>query len=45
VLLAMGYGSHEAAAGVRLSLGPWLQQQPLQRVPQALARAIARCTH
>lgn len=43
VLLAMGYSAAQAAAGIRFSLGPWLpDQQVLQRVPQALARAIAR---
>jgi cysteine desulfurase len=41
VLLAMGYGPEEAAAGVRLSLGPWLQPADLAAVPEAFAQAIA----
>jgi cysteine desulfurase len=39
VLEAMGYGSAEAASGLRFSLGPWLQSQDLDGVPAALERA------
>jgi cysteine desulfurase len=35
----MGYGSAEAASGLRFSLGPWLQSQDLDGVPAALERA------
>jgi cysteine desulfurase len=41
VLLAMGYSEAEAAAGLRLSLGPWHQASHLAGIPDALARAIA----
>ena len=41
VLLAMGYSEAEAAAGLRLSLGPWHQASHLEGIPDALARAIA----
>lgn len=44
VLLAMGYPPHLAAAGLRLSLGPWCEPAQLERVPQALARALAACS-
>jgi len=43
VLLAMGYPPPLAAAGLRLSLGPWCQEQQLQLVPQALERALQAC--
>lgn len=39
VLEAMGYSAAAAAAGVRLSLGPWLDAASLERVPAALAAA------
>jgi cysteine desulfurase len=42
VLQAMGYGDAEAASGLRLSLGPWLQAPDLDAVPAALARALRR---
>lgn len=41
VLQAMGYSPAAAAAGLRLSLGPWLEASSLQRVPAALAAAWA----
>ncbi len=41
VLRAMGYGPKEASGGLRLSLGPWLREDELARVPPALAAAIA----
>jgi len=41
VLEAMGYSSAVAGSGLRLSLGPWLQQQQLEALPQALGRARA----
>ncbi|MEB3334369.1 MAG: cysteine desulfurase family protein [Cyanobacteriota bacterium] len=41
VLRAMGYGPRESAAGLRLSLGPWLRQEDLAVVPEALRRALA----
>jgi cysteine desulfurase len=36
ILLAMGYGEQEAASGLRLSLGPWLRAEDLERFPEAL---------
>jgi cysteine desulfurase len=39
ILLAMGYGSEEAASGLRLSLGPWHRAADLEALPQALDRA------
>lgn len=44
VLLAMGLDRDRAASGVRLSLGCWLDGPELERVPQALARAMAACS-
>ena len=41
VLLAMGYTPAEATAGLRLSLGPWVDPQDLMAVPEALAGAMA----
>ena len=41
VLLAMGFSPEEATAGLRLSVGPWLREEVLARVPAALAEAIA----
>ncbi|MEB3261219.1 MAG: cysteine desulfurase family protein [Cyanobacteriota bacterium] len=41
VLLAMGFSPEEASAGLRLSVGPWLREEELARVPAALAEAIA----
>ena len=35
----MGYSAAAAAAGVRLSLGPWLDAASLESVPAALAAA------
>ena len=42
VLLAMGYGERQAAAGLRLSLGPWLGTADLAGVPAALERVRQR---
>ena len=39
ILLAMGYGPQEAASGLRLSLGPWLQPRDLEDFPRDLERA------
>lgn len=44
VLMAMGYSPQEATAGLRLSLGPWLQAEDLARVPDTLADAIGALT-
>jgi cysteine desulfurase len=41
VLLAMGYEPAAAAAGLRISLGPWHGSELLEQVPQALERARA----
>ncbi len=41
VVLAMGYTPEEATAGLRLSVGPWLREEELAAVPEALAGAIA----
>ena len=41
-LLAMGYGPEEAASGLRLSLGPWLEPADLAAVPELLQRARQR---
>jgi len=41
VLRAMGYGEAEAAAGLRLSLGPWHQASHLADLPAALETAMA----
>jgi cysteine desulfurase len=43
VLLALGLDRAMACSGLRLSLGPWLEAGDLQRVPGALAEAIAAC--
>ncbi len=40
VLLAMGFTPEEATAGLRLSVGPWLREDLLAGVPDALAEAI-----
>ncbi len=40
VLLAMGYSPEEAASGLRLSLGPWLNPADLADLPTALEEAI-----
>jgi cysteine desulfurase len=40
VLRAMGYGPGEAAAGLRLSLGPWLDGRDLAAVPALVWEAI-----
>jgi cysteine desulfurase len=40
VLSAMGYPSAEAASGVRLSLGPWLEAGALDAVPELFTRAV-----
>ena len=42
VLRAMGFGEAEAAAGLRLSLGPWLSLDDLVGVAPALERARQR---
>ncbi len=39
ILLAMGYGEQEAASGLRLSLGPWLRPEDLERFPEDLEAA------
>jgi cysteine sulfinate desulfinase/cysteine desulfurase-like protein len=39
----MGFDAAQAAAGLRFSLGPWLQESELGRVCLALDAAIARC--
>ena len=44
VLLAMGLDRATAASGLRLSLGTWLEASQLERVPQALAAAMASCS-
>lgn len=41
VLRAMGYDAAWSAAGIRLSLGPWLAPADLAAVPAALERACA----
>ncbi|MFN9646358.1 MAG: cysteine desulfurase family protein [Cyanobacteriota bacterium] len=41
VLLALGHSPEEAAAGLRLSVGPWLREDDLAGVPAALAAAMA----
>ncbi|MFQ6537141.1 MULTISPECIES: cysteine desulfurase family protein [Aphanothece] len=41
VLQAMGLTQAEAASGLRLSLGPWLQAADLESVPEALMRSRA----
>lgn len=41
VLMAMGFSPEEAVAGLRLSLGPWLEAKDLTTVPQTLSQAIA----
>ena len=40
-LLAMGLAADQAGSGLRLSLGPWLSAQELERVPGAFGRAWA----
>lgn len=40
VLLAMGFDPATAAAGLRLSLGPWVDAEALANVPMALAKAM-----
>ena len=42
VLLAMGYGSAEAASGLRISLGPWNHPDDLAGLPAALDQARRR---
>ncbi len=42
VLLAMGYGEQEAAAGLRITLGPWVDPDRLAEFPAALERARQR---
>ena len=44
VLSAMGYAPAEAASGVRLSLGPWLEPGALDPVPALLNEAIHALT-
>jgi cysteine desulfurase len=39
VLRAMGFNAAVAASGLRISLGPWLMPENLERVPEALDRA------
>lgn len=41
VLLALGFDQAAAAAGLRLSLGPWHRREDLVRVPGLLADAMA----
>ena len=40
VLSAMGHGPAVAASGLRISLGPWVSAEVLQRFPEALRQAI-----
>ncbi|MFY7697035.1 MAG: cysteine desulfurase, partial [Cyanobium sp.] len=40
IVMAMGYSPEEAGAGLRLSLGPWLEAKDLASVPEVLAQAI-----
>ena len=42
VLRAMGYGEAEAAAGLRISLGPWLDDHNLSQLPHRLTEALKR---
>jgi hypothetical protein len=35
----MGFNAAVAASGLRISLGPWLMPENLERVPEALDRA------
>ncbi len=42
VLLAMGYAAPEAASGLRISLGPWISGEELERFPAALENARER---
>jgi len=44
VLLAMGLDRERASSGLRLSLGCWLEDAQLARVPTALAQAMAACS-
>jgi len=39
ILMAMGYSESEAASGLRLSLGPWLRAEDLERLPEDLEAA------
>jgi len=39
VLRALGYPEALCASGLRISLGPWLRPEDLERVPAALERA------
>jgi len=42
VLRAMGFADAEAAAGVRITLGPWLDDQTLISLPHRLAESLMR---
>ncbi|HYP03951.1 MAG TPA: cysteine desulfurase family protein [Cyanobium sp.] len=42
VLEAMGFTTAEAASGLRISLGPWVSGEALERFPAALERARQR---
>jgi cysteine desulfurase len=42
VLQAMGFTAAEAASGLRISLGPWVSSEALERFPAALERARHR---
>lgn len=42
VLRAMGYGPGEAGSGLRISLGPWVDPELLDAVPEAFERARER---
>jgi cysteine desulfurase len=42
VLRAMGYGPGEAGSGLRISLGPWVDPELLDAVPEAFERALER---
>lgn len=44
VLLAMGLDRQRASSGLRLSLGCWLEDAQIDRVPAALAQAMAACS-
>jgi cysteine desulfurase len=42
VLEAMGLTAAEAGSGLRISLGPWVSGEALERFPAALERARHR---
>ncbi|MFM8526141.1 MAG: cysteine desulfurase family protein [Cyanobacteriota bacterium] len=42
VLKALGLSEEDASAGLRISLGPWLNEEQLAALPQQLPAALAR---